>query len=240
MGFVCRDYYQVNQGKTAILLFSRSLDAEFRAKSFGLTKDRFRLLYTALLKKTRKILDDVNAPVFEFNSHQQVGNAFGERLVNAIENIQLAGFNHVIVIGNDAPGLNPEILNKAIQQVENGKSVLGRDDRGGCYLMGFDINEIELNDFTHIQWHSHQVFDQVNSLLQADTSLPQLADLNSQEDIKSALLLNTSPRLYLIDLLLLVFNGFFRPIIPKQTIQEILLTVPDYRGPPSLVSIPSY
>lgn len=230
----------MNQGQTAILLFSRSLDAEFRAKSFGLTKDRFRQFYTALLKKTRKTLDDVNAPVFEFNSHKQVGNAFGERLVNAIENIQKQGFNHVIVIGNDAPGLNPRILHKAIQQVENGQSVLGRDNRGGCYLMGFDLNKIELKRFIDIDWHSHQVFDQVNSLLHADTSLPQLVDLNSQDDIKNALLLKTSPRWYLIDLLQLVFNSLFRPLIPRQTLQEISQAVPDYRGPPVPLFIPSH
>lgn len=230
----------MNQEQTAILLFSRSLEAEFRAKSFGLTKDRFRLLYTALLKKTHKILDDVNAHVFEFNSQRQVGNAFGERLVNAIKNIQQAGFKRVIIIGNDAPGLNADILNKAIHQVENGKSVLGRDDRGGCYLMGFDLNKVELNDFINIDWHSHRVFDQVNDLLQADTSLPQLADLNNAEDIKSALLLNTSPRWYLIDLLLLVFKSFFRAIIPELSLREISLSIPDYRGPPVPLFISSY
>lgn len=230
----------MQQAQTAILLFSRSLEAEFRAKSFGLTKDRFRLLYTALVKRTSKTLDGVKAPVFEFNSQEQVGSVFGERLVNAIKDVHSKGFERVIIIGNDAPGLNPEILNAAIQRVDNGKSVLGRDGRGGCYLMGFDINQVELNDFTHIQWHSQLVFDQVNSLLQADTSLPELVDLNGREDLKKALLFKTTPRWYLIDLLQLVFHSFFKPVIQALTLRDISLTVKEYRGPPACALIPSY
>lgn len=235
---VYRDQQQVHKEQTAILLFSRSLEAEFRAKSFGLTKDRFRLLYNALSERTRKTLEGVEAPVFEFNSYRQVGNAFGERLVNALKEVQNKGYKRIIVIGNDAPGLNPAILNAAIERVENGKNVLGRDARGGCYLMGFDISQVELRNFHQIQWHTSRVFDQVNALLLADTSLPLLIDLNTKEDLKSALLLKSSPHGYIIALIKLVFTLFLRATPSRLNTQRIALHTTLYRGPPVFATIP--
>lgn len=232
MGFICRDPKPLHKAQTAILLFSRSLEAEFRAKSFGLTKDRFRQLYTALVRKTRQTLDGVKAPVFEFDSHQQVGSEFGERLINAIKEVQKKGFDKVIVVGNDAPGLNPQILNAAIQSVDKGKNILGKDARGGCYLMGFDLNDLDLSAFHQVEWHSKRVFDQVNDLFQADTSLPQLADLNVKDDLKLALRLKTTPRWYLIDLLRFIFASFFGRSVTKPALQQIPSSVVDYRGPP--------
>lgn len=230
----------MNEAQTAILLFSRSLEAEFSAKSFGLTKDRFRLLYNALTGRTRNTLKGVDAPVFEFNSRQQVGSDFGERLINALSEVRSKGHQRIIVIGNDAPGLNPGILNAAIERLEQGKNVLGRDARGGCYLMGFDMNDVALQGLLQVQWHSRLVFDQVNDLLAADTSLPQLADLNDKEDLKTALLIRTSPRQLIISLLQLVFSSFFKTLTIGLSIKEVFSGVTRYRGPPSLTFITSY
>ncbi|GAB5527918.1 MAG: hypothetical protein Roseis2KO_57900 [Roseivirga sp.] len=230
----------MHKAQTAILLFSRSLEAEFQAKSFGLTKDRFRLLYNALSERTRKTLGGVEAPVFEFNSHQQVGNVFGERLVNALKEVQNKGYQRVIVIGNDAPGLNPAILNAAIERVDHGKNVLGRDAHGGCYLMGFDISQVELRNFHQIQWHTSRVFDQVNDLLLADTSLPLLIDLNTKEDLKTALLLKSSPYGYIIALIKLVFILFLRATPSRLNTRKISLSTTLYRGPPAFAAIPLY
>ncbi len=235
---VYRDKQPVHEAQTAILLFSRNLEAEFRAKSFGLTGERFRLLYNALTKRTRKTLEGIDAPVFEFGSGQQVGNAFGERLVNALQTVRQKGYDRIIVIGNDAPGLNPEILKAAIRKVRQGENVLGRDARGGCYLMGFDADQTDLSALLQVQWHSSLVFEQVSRLLQADTSLPQLADLNDQEDFKKALLFKTSPRWYIINLLQLVFQDFIGLQPHVQPVQETTLKVTQHRGPPpSPVSI---
>lgn len=231
---VYRDQPPVQEAKTAILLFSRSLEEEFSAKSFGLTKERFRLLYKSLIRRTRKTLEGIDSPVFEFDSQQQVGNAFGERLINALEAVQKKGYNKIIVIGNDAPGLNREILKDALKRISRGKNVLGRDARGGCYLMGFDISQTDTNALLLVNWHSNLVFDQVNDLLAADTSLPQLADLNNREDFKSALLLKTSPKWYIISLLQLVFHGTISILTHVRFIQGIALTATQRRGPPAL------
>lgn len=234
------DLQPVQEAKTAILLFSRSLGAEFRAKSFGLTRERFRLLYNALTRKTRKTLEGINAPVFEFDSRQQIGNAFGERLVNALTTVQKKGYSQVIIIGNDAPGLNPEILKTALTKVGQGENVLGQDARGGCYLMGFDTDKTDPNALLQVQWHSRQVFDQVNNLLEADTSLPQLADLNDREDIKSALLLKTSPRVYILNLLQLVFQAVIDLPAEIPRVQRITLKAVRHRGPPPSLTTFAY
>lgn len=220
--------------KTAILLFSRSLEAEFKAKSFGLTKERFRLIYRAFLKKTYQTLEAVDLPLFEFNSKHQVGNAFGERLAYAVRQIQERGFSRVIIVGNDAPGLNTEILNTAITQLEQGENILGRDARGGCYLMGFTINEAVLHHLRSVQWHSPTVFEQLNAFLEADTSLPLLVDLNKKEDLKKALLNSGKAKFYLIDLFQRVFSSFFKAILLKISIRKVSLSVPELRGPPAL------
>jgi hypothetical protein len=223
----------LSNSKTAILLFSRSLEEEFRAKSIGLTKERFRLFYHALLKKTRETLLSVDLPLIAYNSTLQSGNTFGERLVNAIKHSRKNGYESLIIVGNDAPDLSPEILRAAIDEVNAGNSVLGRDAHGGCYLMGFQIDELDLLALEQVEWQSSKVFDQVDSLLQTTTLLPELVDINRKGDLKKALAFSSQVRSLIIDLIKLVFGTVW--VLPMRlpslsdTIQTSLLL----RGPPS-------
>lgn len=224
----------MSNSKTAILLFSRSLEEEFLAKPMGLTKERFRLFYHALLKKTRETLLSVDLPLIAYNSTLQSGNTFGERLVNAIKHSRKNGYESLIIVGNDAPDLSPEILRTAIEQVNTGNGVLGRDAHGGCYLIGLQTDKLDLLALEQVEWRSNKVFDQVDSLLQTTAHLPQLVDINGKSDLKKALVCSIHVRSLIIDLIKLVFGTVwaFLVRVPRlcKTIQASLLL----RGPPSL------
>lgn len=170
---------------TAILLFSRSLGDEFRAKSFSLNFNQFKQLYLTLIRKVRNTLSSSGLPVFEINSDQQFGDSFGERLINALEKIKAQGFHKVIVVGNDAPALSVQLIEKAISSLDSGRQVLGEDIHGGCYLIGLDTRKVVLGDLKNISWHSSLVYEQTRSLLNEVTELPMLADLNKPGDLKN-------------------------------------------------------
>ena len=60
------------------------------------------------------------------------------------------GYENVVVIGNDAPSLNTQILQRAISQLEKGRHVLGRDEHGGCYLIGLKTTDTDFDQFRDI------------------------------------------------------------------------------------------
>lgn len=169
--------------KTAILLFTRSLKDEFSAKSFGLKPEAFRRLYRALLTKTRSTINSAGVPIFEISSNEQVGNSFGERLTHAIDQVVQQGFENILIVGNDAPDLDKNLVGEAITHLEAGRQVLGQDHHGGCYLIGLKTANIEREQFQAIHWQTNTVFNQLNALLQNAYQLPALTDLNNRQDL---------------------------------------------------------
>lgn len=222
------------KSKTAILLFSRTLEDEFKAKSFDLNQHRFRQFYWSLLNKTRFTIKSVDAPVFEIDSSQQTGSTFGERLTNAIRTVAAEGYENVVVIGNDAPSLNTQILQRAISQLESGHHVLGRDEHGGCYLIGLRTADTDFDQFRDIAWQTRAVFEEVNAVLGAVTELPLLTDLNNKEDLNSQLFQSTLAKSILLSLKALLFGvAQHIAIIPAPVAISSARTF-DLRGPPSL------
>jgi glycosyltransferase A (GT-A) superfamily protein (DUF2064 family) len=58
-------------------------------------------------------------------------------LSHAIQSVLDRGYDKVIVLGNDSPGLHLNHLQEAFLELQDKSVVLGPDFKGGTYLMGF-------------------------------------------------------------------------------------------------------
>ena len=90
------------QKHIALLIFALSPEEELQHKC--LTQDK--RLYNLLNQHTLKLAKSLGVPYFHYTEKEQVGDTFGERYTHAIKKIFSKGFNGVITIGNDTPGLS--------------------------------------------------------------------------------------------------------------------------------------
>jgi glycosyltransferase A (GT-A) superfamily protein (DUF2064 family) len=69
--------------------------------------------------------------------HRQTGRNFATRFENAIERITQLGYEEIVAVGRDCPGLCASDIEWAFVELASKKLVLGPDHRGGCYLIAF-------------------------------------------------------------------------------------------------------
>jgi rSAM/selenodomain-associated transferase 1 len=88
----------------------------------------------------------------------QRGDAFGERLLAAAEDILSVGFSAVCLIDSDSPTLPPHALEAAVAALAlpGDRVVLGGSDDGGYYLIG--LKAAHAAPFTRITWSTGSVY----------------------------------------------------------------------------------
>lgn len=144
------------ESSCAILLFTRSAAEEARKKpllSEGSHKKNTQIA-KALIEQSRSTAISTGMPVLLWDSQKQRGNTFGQRLANAVEDTWALGYEKVIVIGNDSPGLSTELLLRARLLVESKKLVLGPSLDGGSYLLGLHQEGYDRSSFEQLAWES--------------------------------------------------------------------------------------
>ena len=185
--------------KTAILLFANSPEEEMKHK--GLI--RAKGLYTDLTAQTVRTIRGSGLPYFHYSENEQRGKGFGERFYNAISEVFQRGYDYIITLGNDSPGLSKEHLINAAIQLKNGKVVLGPSRDGGFYLMGFHSSQFELLKFLAQPWQSSELqVSFVNELLTNDFEikfLDELVDIDNLDDILDLLRTTTLLPLYILN-----------------------------------------
>lgn len=88
-----------------------------------------------------------------WQGHAQRGSKFADRLESAIETLRLAGYARVVVVGRDCPDLDAEDIASAFTQLSGGHAlVLGPDQSGGCYLIGFHAEQARL--LRSVRWQT--------------------------------------------------------------------------------------
>ena len=172
-------------GKTAVLFFSRTLNDEYGAGSFGLNRKGFSTLYKFFVNKALKTVEEAGLPLIEAYSNQQVGDTFSERLIHSLKSVSDKGFERVIIIGNDAPQLSVDDMLSAETALNEGVNVLGKDKRGGVYLIGLDLKTFNSAHLQRVQWHSTHVYRQLSKLLGDAYELSERYDINRISDLKS-------------------------------------------------------
>ncbi len=90
----------------------------------------------------------------------QRGEAFGERLIAAAEDIFALGFHSLCLIDSDSPTVPLAVYTLAVQKLSGPEptSVLGPSDDGGYYLIG--LNRMQRRVFEEIDWSTERVLEQ--------------------------------------------------------------------------------
>lgn len=70
-----------------------------------------------------------------------------------MEKIATLGYDEIVAIGRDCPGLRSSDLEKAFEELRTRTLVLGPDHRGGCYLIAFRLRDRSL--ICGVQWRRH-------------------------------------------------------------------------------------
>jgi rSAM/selenodomain-associated transferase 1 len=90
----------------------------------------------------------------------QRGDAFGERLLAAAEDILSCGYGAVCLIDSDSPTIPQAALVQAVEALSQpgDRVVLGGSDDGGYYLIG--LKQAYAEPFESITWSTASVFDE--------------------------------------------------------------------------------
>ncbi|NVO86492.1 TIGR04282 family arsenosugar biosynthesis glycosyltransferase [Hymenobacter terrestris] len=119
---------------TAVLLFTRLAGEEAAHKRFGSRADA--AVAAQLIAHAAVTARQAGVDFLCFDSDQQVGSTFGQRLTSALSYGFGQGYERLVVIGNDCPQLTPARLRQAVVSLETTDAVLGPDPDGGVYLLG--------------------------------------------------------------------------------------------------------
>jgi uncharacterized protein len=90
----------------------------------------------------------------------QRGDAFGERLTNAAEDLFAVGFDSVCLIDSDSPTVPQRAYSDAARLLREpgDRIVFGPSDDGGYYLIG--MKQLHRRLFEEIDWSTERVADQ--------------------------------------------------------------------------------
>ena len=116
--------------------------------------------------------------------HRQSGSSFGEKLENAVATLADLGYTKVVIVGSDCPDLEPADIQQAFSALKQRRLVLGPDHRGGCYLIGLDVQ-----DRCHlhgVQWQRNTDFEELLRRFGVENcwQLPVKLDLDTWSDLR--------------------------------------------------------
>ncbi|MFT5964622.1 MAG: glycosyltransferase A (GT-A) superfamily protein (DUF2064 family) [Flavobacterium sp.] len=177
-----------HSSSTAILLFAQSNKIESALKPIAYQKKQNDLLWQKMNIKVLQTIRKTSLPYFISDENTQVGESFGEKLSDAIQVVFEKGFEKVIIVGNDSPGLTIHHLQNACLGLQNNKWVFGPDCIGGTYLIGVSKSVFNPALFSKISWSTTQVVTELKALYVEDSILlSPLADFNTLADFKNVL-----------------------------------------------------
>ena len=179
----------MSSASTAILIFGRQAAAEAQHKlaQRGRATGSTRLCHW-LLRHTRRTAQATGLPVVWVDSTVQQGPSFGARLCHALEAVWQQGYERVLLLGTDTPGLSVDLLHQAQQQLQQGQAVLGAAQDGGIYLLGLQRGGYCPQQLAALPWEQAHLFEALQSYLCQTGSAPEilrpvLADVDHWSDV---------------------------------------------------------
>jgi glycosyltransferase A (GT-A) superfamily protein (DUF2064 family) len=202
--------------RTALLLFTHTAQEEAERKSLlpGAGKRQLKRVAEALIRHAQATASQSTLPLFTIYGPEQKGHTFGERLANAAEAVFEAGYEQLIILGNDCPALSPALLQQAAQQLANEPIVLGPATDGGLYLIGLRRASYRRSLFLALPWQSPELLAAWGEYAQTVNSslllLEPCADVDDTADFIH--LLHHLPRLSPLRQRLLSIVASFLPV----------------------------
>ena len=173
-----------------VLLFTRSPKAEARTKRLPGAEPLFALaaerVADAALSSGFDLLVVGGADAVRPHAGRlsQRGRDLGERLANAFADARARGYDAIVAVPGDVPGLDPAHFAAAAAALEAGHLVLGPSPDGGVYLLGLPPGA-GASLLEGVRWQTGAVFRDL--LLRARHRpvqvLPPLRDLDRPRDL---------------------------------------------------------
>ncbi len=120
---------------------------------------------------------------FYFSKKLQPQGALGQRMAVAFQK-QLKLHDKAVIIGSDCANLSPEIIQEALNKLDQHDFVIGPTFDGGYYLLGMKHYHSSL--FENIEWSTEKVLPQtlekIASLEKSYYLLPKLSDIDYEKD----------------------------------------------------------
>lgn len=221
---------------TALLLFSRSAQAEAKSKRLFRRAKHNQKAAKGFIHRTIKTASQCGLPVHVCDEQVQTGNSFGEKLANAITQTFAKGYSKLIVIGNDCPGLTKLIVEKAAADLERQGCILGPTLKGGVYLIGLTAALFDNAAFQKIAWQTPSVFQELEALANITGSgvsiLPPLDDINTASDVMAIAKTNPATDFWTYVLLDYLRNAVLPPHFTEITLTNGTVSSSGRRGPP--------
>lgn len=174
---------------TAILFFSRSAEREARHKGLDIRfgAQQAKRLTGVMIDSSLRAAVESGLDVHEYTDARQVGTSFGERLANAFSELYALGYDRVISIGGDSPGLTSKDL-LAAAEVKSSAVGFGPSSDGGVYLMSIPKEQFDHQRFILLPWETSSIRAALYDVYCATEVVSGriLTDVDSSDDIKAA------------------------------------------------------
>ncbi|MEX2435241.1 MAG: TIGR04282 family arsenosugar biosynthesis glycosyltransferase [Balneolaceae bacterium] len=130
--------------------------------------------------------DSIDQIVFE--KRLQEGDDLGARMKKAFARAFDEGFDRVLIIGSDCPGLTEEMILNAFNVLDNQQVVIGPSEDGGYYLLG--MRKFIPDLFSDVNWSTETVYDEtvetVKNMGLSYSTLPVLNDIDTEADLRDS------------------------------------------------------
>jgi rSAM/selenodomain-associated transferase 1 len=162
-----------------------------------LGEDRALAVYLRLVSNTREISEDVMFDKVVFYSdyidtedqwdnvlykkQRQTGHDIGKKLQNAFSWGFRSGYTSICIIHADCYGLSSDIINEAIEYLDEADAIIGPAKDGGYYMLG--LKKVYGTLFKDKNWGTHTVLsDTIENFEELDLEYGMLPVLNDVEE----------------------------------------------------------
>jgi rSAM/selenodomain-associated transferase 1 len=130
--------------------------------------------------------DSIDQGVFE--KRLQEGDDLGARMKKAFARAFDEGFDRVLIIGSDCPGLTEEVILNAFNVLDSHQVVIGPSEDGGYYLLG--MRKFIPDLFSDVNWSTETVYEKtvetVKNMGLSYSTLPVLNDIDTEADLRDS------------------------------------------------------
>lgn len=117
---------------------------------------------------------------FHYDESRQQGTNFGERISHAVGEVFNRGYKRIIIIGNDCPDLTTEDIRDTHTLLDDHSLVIGKDHRGGAYLIGLQSQDYDSAIFAGMPWRSPKLAEALMA-----SAAGAYAELKSKQDLNA-------------------------------------------------------
>jgi uncharacterized protein len=173
-----------------VLVFTRTASREAAAKRMPAARGLFacaraRVLAAAAASGAHVVVAAPEAAPARPGSRvlAQRGRTFAERLAGALADARALGFEQIVVVPGDVPGLRVRHLRAAFARLRSFSTVLGPSPDGGVYLLGVRGDFSPL--LAGVPWRTPRVFNTLLANAGRAAVLPALADVDGHAHLRA-------------------------------------------------------